>query len=188
MGKFYIDTIMQRYSKDAVNERAGFTLIELMFVIAIIGIMLGIAVPNVMKWLPDQRLKSSASDLYSNIQKAKIEALKQDANVIIIFTTGAYVPAGKKGSYLIFLDTSPNNGVFDAGETVLSQEVMPANVSLYFDNFTGNTTGFNSRGLPWNNRIGSVRMQNNNSRYFQISLSFAGSITIRKSNDGITWF
>ena len=190
MGTFSIDTIMQGYSKGAVKERAGFTLIELMFVIAIIGIMIGIAVPNIMQWLPNYRLKAAVNDLYSNMQKAKMEALKQNTDVIIIFSPVASAPAGRVGSYQIFIDNSPNNGIYDGGETIISQETMPANVSLYYAQFSGgtNAAGFNSRGLPWKSRIGSVRMQNSNTRYYQISLSMTGSFTVKTSNDGTTWF
>lgn len=167
-------------------ENSGFTLIELMIAIAIIGIMTAIAVPAVMNWLPNYRLKAAARDLYSNMQKAKIEAVKSNKDALISFVAGTYVPAGRIGSYQVFVDDSPVNGAFDAGEQVLAQINMPKNVSLYFNNFSGNTAGFNSRGLPCSG-LGSVQLKNNNSRYYKISLSSAGNIKIRKSNDGTTW-
>ncbi len=190
MGIFFIDTIMQRYSKGAVKERAGFTLIELMFVIAIIGIMISIAVPNIIKWLPNYRLKAAANDLYSNMQKAKMEALKQNTDVIIIFTPATYTPAGRVGSYSVFVDNSPSSGSAGPGteDTIITQVTMPKNVSLYSDSFANNTAGFNSRGLPWNNTWGSVQMRNNESRYYQITLSSAGSFKMKTSNDGVNWF
>ncbi len=83
---------------------------------------------------------------------------------------------------------SPVNGVFDAGEKVLAQVNMPQNVSLYnITGFTGNTTaGFDSRGLPCT-LLGRVEFQNNNSIYYQVSLSTAGNVKIKRSNDGATW-
>lgn len=171
-----------------LRRNSGFTLIELMIVIGMIGILTAISVPAVMKWLPNYRLKAAARDLYSNMQKAKIEAVKRNADVLIIFTSGTYASAGGIGSYQVFVDDSPKDGAFNAGEQVLAQVNMPKNVSLYkISGLTGNTNaGFNSRGLPCT-ALGSVEFQNNHSRYYKVSLSTAGNVKITKSTDGATW-
>jgi len=169
-----------------LHRNSGFTLIELMIVIGMIGILTAISVPAVMKWLPNYRLKAAARDLYSNMQKAKMEAVKRNTDVLIIFTSGTYVPAGGIGSYQVFVDDSPKDGTFNTGEQVLAQVNMPVNVSLYYNNFTGNTAGYNPRGLPctaW----GRVELRNNHSRYYKASLSPAGNVKITTSNDGATW-
>lgn len=172
---------------EIMRKKSGFTLIELIIVIGMISLLTSIAIPAVMKWLPNYRLKAAARDLYSNMQKAKMEAVKSNKDVLIGFVVGTYDPAGGIGSYRVFVDDSPANGVFDVGEQILVQVNMPKNVSLYYNNFTGNTAGYNSRGLPWIYNLGSVRFQNNNSRYYQASLSFAGNVKIKKSNDGAAW-
>ncbi|MCD6321460.1 MAG: GspH/FimT family pseudopilin [Clostridiales bacterium] len=177
-----------------LQKISGFTLIELMIAIGIISIMTAIAVPAVMNWLPNYRLKAAARDLYSNMQKAKLEAVKRNTNVIIIFTTGAYVPAGRVGSYQVFVDDGGTNAdpgiaynkVRDGDEHIITTIVMPKNVSLYNNNFSNNTAGYNSRGLPCT-ALGRVRFQNNNSRYYQASLSTAGNVKLRMSKDGTTW-
>jgi hypothetical protein len=122
--------------------------------------------------------------MVSNFQKAKMEAVKRNTDVVIAFTTGAYVPSGHVGSYRIFVDDD-NDGTFDAGERIVAQVNMPKNVSLYTTNFTGDTTGYNSRALPW--KLGSVKIRNNNSRYYKASLSAAGNIKLRMSSNGTNW-
>lgn len=177
-----------------MSRNSGFTLIEMMIVIAVIGILLSVSTPAIIRWLPNYRLKSVASDLVSNFQKAKLEAVKRNTNVLIKFTTGAYTPSGRVGNYQIFVDNgagggTANNGTRDGTELILVQESMPQNVSLYFANFSGSTTaaGYNSRGLPWNERIGNVKLQNKNSIYYQATLSFTGHIRLEKSTDGVNW-
>jgi type IV fimbrial biogenesis protein FimT len=178
------------YRNARCHGHGGFTMVELMVVIGIIAILATIAVPNIISWLPNYRVKAAARDMVSNFQKARMEAVKTNTDVIITFTTGAYAPSGQVGSYQIIVDDD-GNGTFTAGvDRELTQVNMPRNVSLYSANnttFTGDTTGFNSRALPWKSRLGSVKIRNNKSRYYKASLSFAGNVKLRMSSDGITW-
>jgi type IV fimbrial biogenesis protein FimT len=160
-------------------------MVELMITIAIIAILSAIAVPNIIGWLPNYRLKAAARDMVSNFQKAKMEAVKANKDVIIQFTPGAYAASGQVGSYRIFVDDNSDEN-FTAGERVLGQVNMPKNVSLYTTNFPGDTTGYNSRALPLSPQ-GNVRIRNNKSRYYEASLSTAGNVKLRMSSDGATW-
>jgi len=86
----------------------GFTLIELMIVLALIGILCIIAVPKINDWLPRYRLKSAASDLQSNMQKARMLAIKENNSVQIRFDNSV-----SPGFY--YFDTI-NDDVYTAGE------------------------------------------------------------------------
>ena len=63
-----------------MRKRSGFTLIELAVVILLSVILTGVGVPNFLSWLPKYRLKSAARDLYSNLQLAKMTAIKANKN------------------------------------------------------------------------------------------------------------
>ena len=72
-----------------LNNKNGFTLVEVVVVLSIIGIMAAVAVPNFLSWLPDMRLKAAARDLYSDMQRTRMEAVKTNRNTAIIFNTGS---------------------------------------------------------------------------------------------------
>ena len=136
------------------NGMRGFTLFEIMIVIAVLAIVAAIATPTLLKALPEMNLKSAARDIYSAINETKAEALKRGVSVTLLFIPPA-------NSYLIFLDNgagipaNANNGKLDPGETtLLTTTALPQWVS--FDpavsgtgvSYANNALVFSSQGIP----------------------------------------
>jgi len=63
------------------NKNLGFTLVELMIVVAIVGIVATIAVPSFQDTLERNRLKEAVESLKSDLMFAKTEAIKQSKNI-----------------------------------------------------------------------------------------------------------
>jgi type IV fimbrial biogenesis protein FimT len=61
----------------------GFTLLEIMIVIAIIGIISAMAVPSYQDMIERNRLKQAAEGLKSDVQFARTEAIKRSQNVVV---------------------------------------------------------------------------------------------------------
>lgn len=62
---------------------AGFTLIEMMTVVAVLAIIVGLAAPSFGAFLNGQRVKGIAYDLTTDLLLARSEALKRNASVAI---------------------------------------------------------------------------------------------------------
>lgn len=79
----------------------GFTLIEVLIVIAIIAVLSTLAIPNYVSWAANRRLQSAAAEVQSVIQLAKMTAIKENVNVVITFNPGARSYTAFAGAQLI---------------------------------------------------------------------------------------
>ena len=70
-------------------QSAGFTLIELMIVIAITAILTALAVPSFSVTLDNQRISGAAEAVLSDLRWARSEAIKRNTEVRVTFTSGS---------------------------------------------------------------------------------------------------
>ena len=67
------------------EKESGFSLIELLVIIVIIAVLAAIAIPAFSGWLPNYRLRQAARDVYSNLQRAKVNAIKSNSEWRVYF-------------------------------------------------------------------------------------------------------
>ncbi len=114
---------------------SGFTLMELMVVMALAGVLLAVAVPNFREFIRNSRLTSAANDLIVSISSARTEAVKRQLPVAVCATAtpNATPPVCNGGAYnawVVWVDANnnwtPDN---DVAEEVLSRHPL-LNASL----------------------------------------------------------
>jgi prepilin-type N-terminal cleavage/methylation domain-containing protein len=143
-----------------MRKNTGFTLMEVMMVIAIIGVLCAIATPNLVKWLPRHRVGSAARDVMSALEFARLNAIKANGAVTLTFDF-----------------TGDRLTVVDSGGTTLRTLGMPADVDL--DNFgLGGSVTFSGHGFS--TASGRVIVQNTNNAAINrsINLTMGGNASI----------
>ena len=145
-------------------KSSGFTLMELMIVIAIIAIMAAVAIPNLIGWLPERRLDLGAQDVLQALQKSRSRAIMLNRNVVLNFDAVA-------NSFTAFVDEDASGGL-DAGEQTIIDLTMPAGVTLAPQLGGPTTVVFNNRGIP--DTSGTIRLQNNKGTVQDVQLYLSG--------------
>ena len=83
------DLACKRGSHSVMNKQSrGFTLIELMVVIAVVAVLLTLAAPSYQKLIERNRLKEATQGFKSDVQVARMEAIKRSRNTIFHRTSG----------------------------------------------------------------------------------------------------
>ena len=80
------------------RNNAGFTIYELMTVIAIMVILSAIAVPNMISWREQAKLRGAYENLRGDLQWAKIQAIRTHAEVAVVFESGRYLVNNAAGT------------------------------------------------------------------------------------------
>lgn len=124
-----------------MRKDMGFTLVEMMVVIAIMAIVSAIAVPNFYSYAAGMKLRSASRDLYSTLQSTRMKAVRQNTRWAVQFD------APTPTNYRVIdcgIDNICGNGndILRIPTNILQQY---AGVSMS-QNFAGNRVEFNSEG------------------------------------------
>ena len=84
----------------------GFTITELMIVVAIIGVLTAVASPSISRTLANIRMRSSVKEIASELQLARLKAITQNTTVTVCFYgPSPDFPKYTNGFFSTYIDT-----------------------------------------------------------------------------------
>jgi type IV fimbrial biogenesis protein FimT len=143
-----------RYSSLA-SQQTGFTLIELMVTVSIMGILLAASLPSVGVWLSNQRIRNTASSISAGIQYAQTEAVRRNRPVTFWLVSlsdassmnNSCALSASSGSWVVTLGNTSPAGKCAPGSSTKQLKAALANdggggsaLSIAASNTTNSTT------------------------------------------------
>jgi type IV fimbrial biogenesis protein FimT len=133
------------------KTQRGFTLTEMLVVIAIVTIMLSIAVPSYKYISNSYRMAGEVNGLLGDAQFARSEAIKEGQQVVLCTSTTQTSCAGVttwQSGWIVCVDLN-NNGTCDAGEPVLRAQAPFVNTDTFVSDALSSATTiiFNREGF-----------------------------------------
>lgn len=127
------------------NER-GFSVTELLVVVAIAILAAGLAVPNILSALHSEKLRGTGTDFSGILQSGRIRAVQDNRFYSIYFSSGA-----SQQAYVDIYPQNPNGVSGNQGSSMDPKDpaiVVPAEVSVIAAGNAPGTSGLKALFLP----------------------------------------
>ena len=162
-----------------MRKNSGLTALELATTIAIVAVIAALIMPPYLKWNRTRRLEGAVVNLTSDLEMAKIRAIRENAFVVVDFDAD---------SYTMFIDTGdgvggPPNWNQDTDERQILNRKMPAGVQIDTSSLSFPTVNdkmrFNARGIPPDLVLPEIIPVANAAKDRQVSINRLGFISIQ---------
>lgn len=161
----------------SMRKSLGFSLIELLIGMAVLGILMSIALPSFRAWILNSQIRNAAESIQMGLQRARAEAVLRNRNVEFVLN------AANDSSWLVQLPTAPFSVIDQRSKNEGSEKVTLVTAPLGSFTVTFDTTGRPTANADASPQITSVALDidpaifaSPESQDLQVNISFGGQI------------
>ena len=140
------------FMQPGVNVQAGFTMMELMVVIVIVGIMASMAVPSFTNFIANSRVSSATNDLIADLMQARSQASTTGHHAVVCPSTNGTSCSTTVADWgigrIVFIDQDGSN-TYNTGDKLIKYATgLPANLKITMPQpgFPNSYIAYNSYG------------------------------------------
>jgi len=158
---------------------AGFTIIELLVAVAVVGILVAAAVPSLRAFIQNNRATAEANKVHTSLMLARSEALKRGVNVFVTANSGGSSSNEFGVGWTVWWDANSNSAI-DTAEIISKVDSLKGGTTV---NTSTDVSQFFFRGDGTASAASTIQVRipectSNNGR--DIALSLVGRLTITR--------
>lgn len=101
----------------AMKSQRGFSMIEVVVTVAIMGILLASAMPSMADWIRNTKVRNAAESIHNGLQQARAEAVRRNRPVsfnLVSTLDNTCALSSSNGSWVVSADANPASHCGDA--------------------------------------------------------------------------
>ncbi|AHE67332.1 GspH/FimT family pseudopilin [Legionella oakridgensis] len=170
------------------NQWRGFSLVELLTVLAIAAILTIMAVPGYNALIQNNKIVSAANKLSASLNFARMEAVKRGVRVAVCPTANAgFTACGNNTQWsqgwIIFIDSDNNNAIETTNDLVKVAQPLPNDAAITTSSnvISYDGSGFLTSGTS-SLSLRMTRCTGNNARVINVASSGRVSVSMAACN------
>lgn len=139
-----------------MKKNSGFTLLELMIILAVVSVLMMIAIPSMTTFSQNDRLTTNINTLVGHLAYARSEAVKTSQQVAVCASNDASTCSGGwADGWIVYIDADADNS-FTAGEQVIRAQQALGGSNTIAATGIGTQIVYDNRGFVSAASVGSL--------------------------------
>ncbi len=152
-----------------IRDERGFSMMEMMIVLVMIGLMASLAAPSWFEQMPRLETQAQVREVVSKLREARSLAVARKE------PAGLCIDAGN-GIWTLFLDNNPANNLHNTGDSVMATGSLGSRVSVSHNSFANQDVIFNPDGTSAESGAVCLNAEDNSVTYTVDVLASTGRV------------